>query len=336
MRVLVAGIASFLLPGYGQAAAGRTRTAIAWSAAVPLAMVLVYASVWMFYVAFALRVASGVHALVSARRSDTYAWFATAPLVIGCVAIATFGIVRVYVIEGFKTPSSSMYPTLQIGDDVFADKLTPHFRAIERGDVIVFAYPCNPKVDYVKRVIGLGGDTIEVRCNVVYVNGVATPSSLVAATCTYRDYLETSNTWFDRPCSRYHEELGDHAYDVFHDPDRPERDKTHSSGDQRDFPQRDKPILPSCRNAESRLDAPPPKGRIVETVPAAGASACTPQYHYVVPDGTYFVMGDNRSNSADSRVWGPVDAGALHGRVLGIWLSRGPDGFEWSRVGALH
>jgi signal peptidase I len=331
MRALVAAIASFLLPGVGQAAAGRRRSAIAWAAAVPLATLAVFVSVWMFYVAFALRVAAAVHAAVSARRDDTYAWFATLPVALGCVAIVTFGCIRMFVIEGFKTPTSSMYPTLQIGDDVFADKLTPHFSAIQRGEVIVFAYPCDPRVDYVKRVIGLAGDTIEVRCNVVYVNGVAVSNALVAPACTYRDRDEHSGAWFERPCSRYHEVLDGHGYDVFQDPDRP----TRTTGDARDFPQRDKPILPSCRNAESRLDAPPPVGRLVETQ-TSDAPACAPQYHYVVPADAYFVLGDNRSNSNDSRVWGPVATSALRGRLLGVWMSRGADGFDWSRVGPLR
>src|SRR5206468_2579101 len=98
---------------------------------------------------------------------------------------------RAFVIEAFKIPSSSMYPTLEIGDHIFVNKFiygvripytrTKFFelRGPERGEVIVFIYPCDPDRDYIKRVVALASDSVEVRCNVVYVNGVAVQNELI-------------------------------------------------------------------------------------------------------------------------------------------------------------
>src|SRR4051812_23458807 len=103
---------------------------------------------------------------------------------------------RAFVIEAFKIPSSSMYPTLEIGDHIFVNKFiygvripwtnTKLFelRGPARGEVIVFMQPCEPDRDYIKRVVALAGDTVEVRCNVVYVGhgdqpGVAVPGKLI-------------------------------------------------------------------------------------------------------------------------------------------------------------
>src|SRR4051794_17152158 len=112
---------------------------------------------------------------------------------------------RAFVIEAFKIPSSSMYPTLEIGDHIFVNKFiygvripwtrTKLFelRGPHRGEVIVFIYPCDPERDYIKRVVALAGDTVEVRCNIVYVNGKAVPSKMVEGeTCKYNDYDENA------------------------------------------------------------------------------------------------------------------------------------------------
>lgn len=94
-------------------------------------------------------------------------------------------IIRAYVIQAFKIPSGSMIPTLLIGDHIlvnkfiygtkipFSDKKILIFRKPEKGDIIVFKYPENPKKDFIKRVVATEGDMIEERDKVVYVNGQA-------------------------------------------------------------------------------------------------------------------------------------------------------------------
>jgi signal peptidase I len=268
---------------------------------------------------------------------------------------------RALVIEAFKIPSSSMYPTLEIGDHIFVNKFIYgiripwtttkffQFRGPERGEVIVFIYPCDPDRDYIKRVIALENDTVEVRCNVVYVNGKAIPSKLVEAeTCHYNDYLENEGTWVRKACSRYEETVDGKHHDTFHDPDRPNRDQrlaagTQTTGDARDFPQRSFPHAPSCAQSDDAgkaLDVEQVKGKIVETKSESAASACEPQLHYVVPPGHVFVMGDNRNNSNDSRVWGSVPIENIKGKALFIWLSYSTWGFfdwsgiRWSRIGS--
>jgi signal peptidase I len=332
-RGVVPAIASFVFPGLGDAVAGHKRGAIAWAIAVPVAMLLVFVSVWMFFVAFALRVASMISAGVVASRADKHEWFATLPLVIAGVSVVTFMGLRALAYEGFQSPSSSMYPTLQIGDHVFVDKLTPRWHAIERGEIVVVQNPCNAAVDYLKRVVALAGDTVEVRCNVLYVNGKPVPSTLVSATTTYQDFDEVAGTWITKTCSRYHEVLDGHAYDVFHDSERPARDARGAEGDVRDFPKLGLGIPPSCRDAEYGRPVSQPEGKLVVT--KAGASACEPQLHYVVPEGSAFVLGDNRYNSNDSRYWGPAAIDKIRGRVFAIWLGGSPSGNDWSRIGAL-
>ncbi|HEU4611277.1 MAG TPA: signal peptidase I [Kofleriaceae bacterium] len=270
---------------------------------------------------------------------------------------------RAFVIEAFKIPSSSMYPTLEIGDHIFVNKFiygvripwtkTKLFelRGPRRGEVIVFIYPCEPDRDYIKRVIALAGDTVEVRCNVVYVNGKAVPSTMVenGKQCKYKDITDENDPnakWIVKSCSRYRETVNGHSYDTFHDPERPARDAQIAAGnpiaDARDFPVRTNPFPPSCAQTEgasraAKIDQV--KGTLREIKPETIAGACDQQYQYVVPPGHVFVMGDNRNNSNDSRVWGSVPTENIKGKALFIWLSYkhwGPTdwtGIRWPRIG---
>ncbi len=289
---------------------------------------------------------------------------------------------RAFVIEAFKIPSSSMYPTLEIGDHIFVNKFiygvripwtnTKLFelRDPHRGEVIVFIQPCEPDRDYIKRVIATEGQTVEVRCNVVYVDGKAVPSVLQTEPggkqCTYWDHDDkedpsseltdgenpgAANTeashWHERACSRYRETAGGITYDVFHDPERPTRDANNKrgilQGDLKDFP-RDTlprycayqgPATPSTDPAHNQK-----KGKIVVTDPSPiDASPCSLHMHYVVPEGHVFVMGDNRANSNDSRYWGSVPLENIKGKALFIWLSYKEfsltnwSEIRWSRIG---
>jgi len=281
---------------------------------------------------------------------------------------------RAFVIEAFKIPSSSMYPTLEIGDHIFVNKFIYgvripwtnvkffQLRAPRRGEVIVFKYPCDPDRDYIKRVVATENDTVEVRCNVVHINGTAVPSKLLegpavlevrdgkeGATsqgCWHEDYDEHKAKWFPRICSRYQETVNGETYETFHDDERPKRDALIAQGqpqsDQRDFPTRSLPFPPSCSQTEEAMkaaDIQQVKGQIIETKPEKSAGVCEPQLHYKVPPGHVFVMGDNRNNSNDSRVWGVVPVENIKGKALFIWLSYrhwGPvdwSGIRWGRIG---
>jgi signal peptidase I len=142
------------------------------------------------------------------------------------VAVLIALLLRAFVVEAFKIPSGSMIPTMQVGDHIFVNKFIygiripftkVHFfdwHKPERGDVIVFIYPRDPDKDFIKRVIAVAGDTIEVRNNVVYVNGKAIPRKPVPGPCKYYDFDEQTNHWtyHDDDCAMYEETLGHETY----------------------------------------------------------------------------------------------------------------------------
>lgn len=87
------------------------------------------------------------------------------------IAVLLFLIIKTYVIQAFKIPSGSMRPTLLEGDKLFVNKYVYRFNEPERGDIIVFKYPEDPKKDFIKRLVAEGGETVEIRANRIYVNG---------------------------------------------------------------------------------------------------------------------------------------------------------------------
>jgi signal peptidase I len=315
-------LASLVFPGLGQAIAGRRFAAYAWFAiALGLLFGLVL-GVWVLAAWLVIRLASAVDAARSAAAPRGFA------LDIAIVAAGPFAaaiVLRTFVVEAFKAPSSSMCPTLQIGDHVFIDKLAA---APDRGDVVVFRNPCQPASEYVKRVIGLPGDTVEVRCSVLYVNGQPADLALVDAQATYQDYDETDGSWRSVDAARYRETVDGASYDVLL-----RRDASVDAPDPHDFPLAARHEPPSCAAAPGfgSPDAPAIPSGTIKDVARPGARACDPQLQYVVPVDQVFVLGDNRDNSNDSRYWGSVPVANIEGRAVGIWWSR-----SLSRLGAVR
>jgi signal peptidase I len=253
--------------------------------------VLVAFTVWALGLTLAIYLGSMVDAGRRYRRlRGSIRWSTIDPLIAFGFSIAASVALRTQVVEAFRIPSSSMYPTLQIGDHLFIDKLRLHWRSPHRGDLIVFRQPCQPDRDYVSRVIATENDTVEIRCTIVYVNGTAAARTLVDANARYDDYDESSGRWYAREVSRYRETLDGITHEVFHGPE-----------------------LTMSRTAATSLP-----GKLVTT--GEPTEQCGRFRHYVVPGGHVFVLGDSRSNSNDSRYWGSVPIDNVKGRVIGIWL----------------
>src|SRR3989304_7666028 len=86
------------------------------------------------------------------------------------IALVLAFIIRTFVVQAFKIPSGSMIPTLQIGDHILVNKFIYRFTDVKRGDIIVFKFPKDESRDFIKRVVGLPGDKIEVKDKKVYIN----------------------------------------------------------------------------------------------------------------------------------------------------------------------
>jgi signal peptidase I len=211
------------------------------------------------------------------------------------VLIAVF-LLRSFVAEPFKIPSSSMRPTLEVGDFILVNKFAYGIRLpiIERkiidlgspqhGDVVVFRYPLDPSVDYIKRVIGLPGDVVEYRDKKLAINGNPLPQ---VADGTYG--------WLEGMRFEETQKLLETA---------------NAGG------------VPKSYTIAQNALAPPIQPGNVRAFP--GHDNCEYNergFTCRVPAGEYFMMGDNRDFSDDSRYWGFVPDANLRGRAFFIWFN---------------
>ncbi len=140
---------------------------------------------------------------------------------------------RSFVVEAYQIPSGSMIPTLQVGDHIFVNKLIygvripfteiklgTHFREPRRGEIIVFTHPVGHDEDLIKRVVAVGGDEVELRDNVVYVNGQPTARRDEGAS-HYFDFDETTNRWVERDGEAFGQRIGPAAFTTLQDPALP-------------------------------------------------------------------------------------------------------------------
>lgn len=245
--------------------------------------------------------------------------------------IAFVLILRSFLYEPFQIPSGSMMPTLLDGDFILVNKFNYGLRdpvarnkfyeneLPEHGDVVVFKYPLNPQIDYIKRVIGLPGDRVIYRDKSIYIKPVCQASD---ETCSK---LEKVITEFvskgeyksgDDELYRYTSLMPNKSHDILIDNAVPAQQQATSF----------------CRHAGKNLCQ----------------QAGTARDEYVVPKGHYFVMGDNRDNSLDGRFWGFVPEENLVGEAVAIWMSFDfentpddflptwfPTGIRFSRIGGI-
>ena len=221
--------------------------------------------------------------------------------------IAVVFILRSFLFEPFKIPSGSMIPTLWVGDLILVNKFHYGLRlpvlntkitqghAVERGDVMVFRYPPKPSLDYIKRVIGVPGDEVAYLNKQLTINGQPVPKAALP-------------NFFDEDTLRYAKQFSEQlptGVDAAH----PGPAKTvHILNDD------ERPAF----------------------IPGADEFAFKDQCRYSVqgvvckvPPGHYFMMGDNRDNSLDSRYWGFVPEANIVGKAFFVWMNFG----HFNRIG---
>jgi signal peptidase I len=208
---------------------------------------------------------------------------------------------RSFLVEPFKIPSGSMLPTLLVGDFILVNKFTYGIRLPvinvkimdvnqpRRGEVMVFRYPEDPTLDYIKRVVGLPGDRIEYRDKRLHING----EQLKVEAAGEYNYLEGGLNFV--ATQRFREHLGDTQHSILVQPGVP----AIQLGGVRSFPFRN-----DCAYNDTGF-------------------VCT------VPQGHYFLMGDNRDSSSDSRYWGFVPEQNIVGKAFLIWWNFD----EFGRIG---
>jgi signal peptidase I len=235
-------------------------------------------------------------------------------------------LLRSFVYEPFRIPSASMMPTMLAGDFILVEKFSYSLRdplwrkqlldtgTAKRGDIAVFKYPPQDQIDFIKRIIGVPGDRIIYRNKTIYLEPACVAEQ---AECPQqlqvvaRDVAEQDSIDFNgaSPLLRYREQLGEVSHEILIDPSAFARERFY------------------YQQTDRRTQAD----------------------EWIVPEGHYFFMGDNRDNSEDSRFWGFVPEQNLVGRAVFIWMSFEmdrpanswlpqwvPTGVRWHRLGSVE
>jgi signal peptidase I len=210
-------------------------------------------------------------------------------------------LLRSFLFEPFKIPSGSMVPTLVVGDLILVSKFHYGVRLpvvnrkivdnnpVQRGDVMVFRYPVDPRLDYIKRVVGLPGDEVAYLNQRLSINGTPVP------TVSQGEHYDDDSLSY---APLFSEKLGNVEHRIRVDPRR----SAYYGPDPKRFP-----MSENCRYS--------PEGVTCK-----------------VPPGHYFMMGDNRDNSQDSRFWGFVPDENIVGKAFFVWMNFGNLG----RIGSFH
>lgn len=248
-------------------------------------------------------------------------WAETAQSIFPLIAIITF--FRSFLYEPFQIPSGSMMPTLLVGDFILVEKYAydvkdPVWRTTlietgkpQRGDVVVFKFPKEPTLDYIKRVIGLPGDRIVYRNKQLFIQKACdtTAGQACPGLESLAQEFKADGEFFQGPFpqKRFTETSSEASHDIL--------------------------VTPNLQEPVHRYFTQP-------GIPAG---------EYIVPEGQYFVMGDNRDNSEDGRFWGFVPEQNLVGKAVFKWMSFEfsedpnsrlpsfvPVGIRFERLGSIH
>ena len=249
--------------------------------------------------------------------------------------LAVVLIVRSFLLEPFNIPSSSMVPTLYTGDFIAVNKYAYGVRlpltytkvldtgSPERGDVVVFRYPENPNIYYIKRLIGLPGDTVSFDNGQLSINGTAVPTEVADFT---PDPELTAQLYG----------AGEVAPGQMLD-----AEQAKAMGESEEL---DTQYLQETQGEHQHLVRyitgmnSSQYGEFLQSQSPEVISSEGKQWQITVPEGEYFMMGDNRDRSADGRFWGFVPEANLAGKAVYIWMHK-PAGLTlptFSRNGAIN
>jgi signal peptidase I len=237
-------------------------------------------------------------------------------------------VLRSFIFEPFRIPSDSMMPTLLDGDFILVNKYAYGLRLPvinrkivpvgdpQRGDVVVFRFPRDPSVNFIKRLVGVPGDHVVVHNDRVTINGQPVPFKIISP---YND-----GCYINMQLAEEH--LGAHIHQTMLCPTKIEHEYVTPAG---------------CNRRESigyycHSDTQAGVAGAADADPDPLVEVSLP-FDGVVPPGHYFMMGDNRDNSDDGRDWGFVPEDNLVGKATRIWFNwdlKRTGGPAWSRIGS--